>query len=320
MSVRPWLGCALVVLSWPGVAAAQNCSVSMNGNIQFGYVNQPGQSFSSVTGSIGAWCSGAATAYVRVCISLGAPVDSSWNPRLMYGPNGQKMAYNIYSDPGFTQIWGSDVSPVGAPVALDVKIENWGGGSGNVPYYARVPRQDNLPTGHYYVNFTAADTQVYLYGHNGTAPVCSSSMVNAGGFNFGVTADVQTECTVSATTLDFGSAGNIATTAVMASSTITVNCTPGINYSVALNAGQGSGATMAQRRLTRTGGTETLRYGLYRDNARTQLWGDGSAGSSTAAGTGNGNYTSLTVYGTLPVQTVPPPGQYSDTVTVTLTY
>jgi len=128
---------------------------------------------------------------------------------------------------------------------------------------------------------------------------------------------------VSATPLDFGPAGiALASTPITANGTISVRCTRGVSYTVALNAGQGSGATVAQRRLTRGGGTQTLLYRLYRDSARGQLWGDGSAGTSTLAATGAGIETATmhTVYGTLPAQTVPPTGQYADTITVTVTY
>jgi outer membrane usher protein len=65
-----------------------------------------------------------------------------------------------------------------------------------------------------------------------------------------------------------------------------------------------------------------MTYGLYRDAARTRPWGDGSFGTSTVTSTGGGVNVvrTHTVYGRLPAQGVPPPGSYSDTVTVTITY
>jgi spore coat protein U-like protein len=65
--------------------------------------------------------------------------------------------------------------------------------------------------------------------------------------------------------------------------------------------------------------SQNITYGLYRDSARAQPWGD-SAGTNTAAGTGSGLAQTVTVYGRVPAQTTPSPGTYSDTVVVTISY
>lgn len=318
MSAR-WLIAWLVFAGWAGTAQAQFCGASMNGNISFGTVNPPDQPPTSVAGQVNVWCNGATAAYVRACISLGAPLDASYDPRYMNGPTPQRMAYNVYTDPGFTQIWGSDTSSVGRPLAVDVKVQSWGGGDATVAYYARVPSQE-LPAGHYWVNYNGADTAVRVYGHNGAPPDCSSSMPKVADFSFGVTADVAADCTVSATTLDFGATGDLALAVRNANGSISIKCAQGVNYTVALNAGQGSGATVAQRKLTLSGGSDTLMYQLYRDAGRLQPWGDGSGGTSTLSGSGSGSVVTHTVYGSLPVQSMPPPGVYADLITVTVTY
>lgn len=138
---------------------------------------------------------------------------------------------------------------------------------------------------------------------------------------FNVTATVTSDCNVSATNVDFGQLG---IAALQAGSTTTgvvsVTCTRNTAYSVALNAGNGSGATAAERRLTRSGGSDTLRYMLHSDAARTQLWGDGTAGSGTVADTGTGAVQTRTIYASVPAQPAPPPGPYLDTVVVTVTF
>lgn len=63
-----------------------------------------------------------------------------------------------------------------------------------------------------------------------------------------------------------------------------------------------------------------MTYGLYKDAARSQPWGDATTPGSTVAGAGNGLVQQLTVYGRVPPQTTPSPGTYTDTVVVTLTY
>ena len=49
------------------------------------------------------------------------------------------------------------------------------------------------------------------------------------------------------------------------------------------------------------------------------MWGN-TVSTDTVAGTGNGSGQSYTVYGRIPAQTTPAPGNYADTITVTVTY
>jgi spore coat protein U-like protein len=76
--------------------------------------------------------------------------------------------------------------------------------------------------------------------------------------------------------------------------------------------------------VTRTiaNGGNTLNYNLYRDSARSQVWGDGSGSTFTVTGTGSGLLTAstLTVYGDIAAAQDKPPGTYTSTITVTVTY
>jgi len=322
MSLRYSMLLLLAVLCWPGSAEAQYCNVGM-GNINFGSVNGVGDTAATVSGSMTVSCSSASTQYVRVCIALGAPVDGSWDPRYLMGPNGARLAYNIYSDPSHTQIWGSAYGTAGKQVAVDVPIA-WGSGQSHVNYYAKAPLQNSAVVGSYYAVFAySSDAAVRAVGYNTNPPTCTGTMPIVSRFEFSVNATVDPDCTVSASPLAFGTAGvTLSATAVDATSTISATCTLELPYSLSLNAGTGAGATVAQRKLTRTGGNETLTYGLYSDAARSRPWGDGSAGTSTVTSTGGGVTVvrTHTVYGRLPAQATPPSGEYSDTVTVTITY
>jgi spore coat protein U-like protein len=133
---------------------------------------------------------------------------------------------------------------------------------------------------------------------------------------FAVTLTITASCSVSATALGFGSAG-ILSANVDATSTVTVTCTNTTPYTVGLDAGTGTGATVAARKMTSGGATVT--YSLYSDSGRTTVWGT-TIGTNTVAGTGNGSGQALTVYGRVPSQTTPAPAAYSDTITVTVTY
>jgi spore coat protein U-like protein len=124
-------------------------------------------------------------------------------------------------------------------------------------------------------------------------------------------------CTInSASTLNFGTQGVLSTN-VDQTSTIQVTCTNTTPYNVGLDAGTGTGATVAARKMT--SGANTVNYTLYSNSGRTTVWGN-TVGTDTVAATGNGSAQSYTVYGRVPTQAAPAPGTYTDTITVTVTY
>ncbi len=134
---------------------------------------------------------------------------------------------------------------------------------------------------------------------------------------FQVQMTITAQCIInSAATLNFGSQGVLSSN-VDQSSTLSVQCTNTTPYNVGLDAGTGSGATVAVRKMT--SGGNTINYSLYTDASRTTVWGN-TIGTDTVAATGNGSAQSYTVYGRTPSQTTPAPGAYADTITVTVTY
>lgn len=135
---------------------------------------------------------------------------------------------------------------------------------------------------------------------------------------FQVTATVLSVCTVAATNLAFGNYDASSGAPNDNSSTVTVTCSNGSAYTVALDAGTGSGATVAVRRMTNGG--NTLDYSMYTTAGRVTVWGDGTLSTVTQAGTGNGAGQGFTVYGRIPTGQFVTAGNYSDTVTATVTY
>jgi spore coat protein U-like protein len=314
----------MLMMLAPGVAQAQlGCWVGM-GSIHFGNVNQIGAPATTANGSMTLSCAGARQPYVRVCIALGTPEGSSWDPRYLNGQDRAQLAYNIYKDPGYSQIWGNELSLAGAPRAVDLPMI-YGTGHTTVPYFARVPVQDDARAGTFNVTYSyARDATVRAVEYTGSPPNCTAVMPIVSRFEFGVWANVVADCAVSASTLDFGVADTLERRPTRATSTISLRCTSGVEYSIALDAGTAGGATVADRRMTRDGGAETLAYGLYTDATRRRVWGDGSSGSQTVSGTGSGTQRteSHTVYGELELgrQDEPTSGQYRDTITVTVTF
>jgi spore coat protein U-like protein len=135
--------------------------------------------------------------------------------------------------------------------------------------------------------------------------------------NMTVQMTITASCTISsASTLNFGSSGVIAAN-VDQTSTVQVQCTNTTPYNIGLDAGTGSGATVAARKMTN--GASTITYSLYSDSGRTTVWGS-TIGTNTVSATGTGSAQSFTVYGRVPAQSTPAPAVYTDTVTVTVTY
>jgi spore coat protein U-like protein len=144
--------------------------------------------------------------------------------------------------------------------------------------------------------------------------------------SFQVTASVQATCSASAATLAFGNytpGGG----ALTGNSNITVKCTKGTAFTVALNAGSTTGDTFAQRVMANGAATSTLQYNLYTTSALASVFGDGSAGTATVGGTGAGvttaNAVTVPVFGSLPDSAANQAalvGGYTDTIAVTVSY
>jgi spore coat protein U-like protein len=149
------------------------------------------------------------------------------------------------------------------------------------------------------------------------APGCAALTTSAGSFGFTASATVVNNCLISATNVAFTSTG-VLSSALNASGAITARCTNGDAYQIALSSG--SSGSVAARQMQRAGGGGAVNYQLYTDAAHTSAWGDGTAGTTMATGTGSGNAVSITVYGRVPTQTTPMPGNYSDTITATISF
>jgi spore coat protein U-like protein len=144
---------------------------------------------------------------------------------------------------------------------------------------------------------------------------CTAITNNATGGQLIVQAQVVPGCTVTATPLNFGTAATLSA-ALTATSTIQLTCTAGVTATVGLDNGQaGTGPTARLIRL----GTNSVSYGIYRDNARTLPWGS-TIGTDTLSLVVGGTSATATAYGKVPVQTWPPPGTYTDVVSVNVVY
>jgi spore coat protein U-like protein len=159
-----------------------------------------------------------------------------------------------------------------------------------------------------------------------TAGVLATSLARAGttSTTFAVTATVNATCSASATALAFP-AYTPGAGAVTGTGTITLKCTNGAQPTVALNPGTTTGDAFTQRLMA--SGANTLQYNLYTTAGFATVWGDGTGTTKTVQvptpSTGLADLMTLTVYGQLldsATNKNAVPGNYTDTITATVTY
>lgn len=140
---------------------------------------------------------------------------------------------------------------------------------------------------------------------------------------FQVTATVLKACLMTTpATLAFGSYDPAAGTALTGSTNLNVTCTFGTPYSLGLSPGNGSGASVTNRLMTSNSaaaGNNTLGYGLFKDSAHQTNWDNSVSGTGYV---GNGVVQPQTIYGLIPTgqYAAAPATDYTDTITLTLTY
>jgi spore coat protein U-like protein len=126
-------------------------------------------------------------------------------------------------------------------------------------------------------------------------------------------------CTISVTSVAFGNYNVFTTTADDSTGTITYRCnSTAANISISLS--DGSSTTFNPRTLRK--GAEVLNYNLYRNAARTTIWGNGTGGTSvyTQGNPPNNQNVNVTVYGRIPAQQDVSAGNYTDTVSAVINF
>lgn len=315
-------GCAAMVALYASGARAQSCVVSSAlGN--YGNVDVLSGAASSTTSSFTVSCTGFAGATVRLClgVSYGQNYGGSTTQRILSGASNG-LTHDLFIDPAHASVWGAPnvlglaVYP-GQIETVDLTLN--GAGSATtpaIPIYGQIYAGQRTAAPGSYTWSTNTPGAQYGYLSAASCPTGTKSAV-PGNFSSIWTANVPAKCNISATSLSFGSVGVLAA-AVDAQTTLGAQCTNSTPYTIGLSAGNGSGATTASRAMTAASGA-LVRYGLYRDAARSLVWGE-NPGVDTQGGAGSGATQNYTVYGRIPAQTTPAPGVFSDTIIVTVTY
>lgn len=102
-----------------------------------------------------------------------------------------------------------------------------------------------------------------------------------------------------------------------ATSTFTLTCSVGTIYFLGLD--NGPNFSGGFRRM-KDAGTDYLNYQIYQDPGHSILWGDIGSGQEEGPITGIGSSQSYTAYGLAPTGQNSAVGNYSDTITLTVSY
>ncbi|PJI89301.1 Csu type fimbrial protein [Sphingomonas koreensis] len=136
-----------------------------------------------------------------------------------------------------------------------------------------------------------------------------------------VTAEVLSSCNITSTsTLAFGTVDQ-AVANIDNQGSVSLVCTATTPW--VLHTDDGINAAGAQKRMKHASQADTLNYDIFADAGRSVPFPTvaGTPGAGPASDTGNGQLQIVTVFGRIPSgQTLPRPGNYSDTLTVTVSY
>lgn len=323
-----WL---ILPLLWAGqIKANVQCWVNGSGNLNFDRVRYTTPTTSSTALNYACqtpWDAAQSTYYVRFCHFIEEdPAMPGIAPRYLQHWGMSKMKYDTYSDAAHTQVLG----PIQGlyPISSWVRAERHNAQlQGTFTIYGQVPaQQDALRAGSYESHFMGGRMRWRWSRELTSLPNEQSCRLGIGGdgggevnYYLNVTASAEEACFIqSASTLDFGDNTHNFVNPINSQGTISIRCPLETNWILSLDQG-----------LHRQGGTRnmihsqgnSIAYQLFRDAARTQPWGSIGEGM-IVSGTGQGfnNAIQIPVYGRVQVQPINRSGEYTDTVTVTLTY
>ncbi|CAB3646249.1 MAG: spore coat U domain-containing protein [Achromobacter sp.] len=323
------LGVALGA-GWSADAQATSCSLgaATTNTTNFGPVN-PLLSTDTYADSntVAVTCNFTALAFgARLCFSAGVGTTSPSTAARALGSGAYRMNYNLYTDSGHSQVWGNATTSAPTSVLLAGPVLSTGSASTSFAYYAKLPGSQTT------VSTVGNANTLYSESYTNTIRVdiswglLASLLVNCPiaapsqtlYVPLTVQATVQKNCSINTTNMAFAPQG-LLKQAVTATAQITVLCTNNNAFAVALNGGSVAGNVLA-RKMKHATAADTVSYQLYHDSNYATVWGDGVTGGTALNSTGTGANQQFTVYGRVPAQTTPRPGNYSDTILVTITF
>ncbi len=144
------------------------CTFSMT-NVEFGTIDITATTPYNTTGSFTYSCTGDPGQIVRICPSFGL----NGTPRTMTDPAGEKLAYDLYSDPDHRVVWGTWFGNNPRSPIIDVPLNGSGTGVGSRIVYAQIAPGQTATPATYQQGFGSDQTSIgYAYANGGGS--CSS--------------------------------------------------------------------------------------------------------------------------------------------------
>lgn len=297
---------ALWLTALPTPVRAATCSATID-NLTFDAVDTLSTANADISTSVRVTCNSLLRATVCAGIGAGSGTGTTDGFRVMTGPGGATLRYQLYQDAARQVPWGSSTTTTFGTVPELL----FGPGTQTVTrtLYGRVfSGQSASASGSYVSTFSGAQT-LFSYGEIALGSCGLTVLGSVIRPSFTVSATVQANCLVTADDLNFGSRG-VLQTAVTAVGEIRARCTPGTSYAVSLNENPAD----PDRREMRSSSGRAVIYSLFRNAQHSQPW------RSTSPRIATGTNEIFPVYGRVLPQPTPPAGRYSDTVIVTVTY
>lgn len=328
----PALGLLLMLLC--GQARADGCTVAQS-DIVFPTVSSisPTDVYASanfkVTCTWTSFAAGLLFPNATVCLYLGAGSNSSTTvtaPRQL-ASGAKAVNYNIYTDSTYSaaKIWGGwagtstaanvitfNLTKTGGVGALMQDVNLFGKLNADSTLSSLVVGPDDLLATS---NFGAGSVIMrYIFFLTGLGDCTLGTTVS---MPFQVRANVINDCSINVGSLVFPNS-SLLTSALRTTSSMNIQCSKNTAYRIVFS-GSANGGSMSARKLKNTGTAELVTYQISNTLDGASL-GDGSGGTVLLSGTGDGGVASQTVYGIVPPQTTPSPGDYKDTITATVSF
>lgn len=327
-----WLG--LLLMLFCGQARADSCSVAQS-DIVFPSVSSITSADAYANANFKVTCTwtsfvaGLLFPNATVCLYLG---DGSGNasttvtvPRQL--ANGTKrINYNLYTDTSYAaaKVWGGWAGTDTAANVIQFTLTKTGGVGSlmqDVNLYAKLNADATLSSTNvgpdnlsFVSNFGGSNVLMrYIFFLTGAGNCLLGTSV---AMPFQVSSNVINDCDINVGNLVFPNS-SLLTSAIRTTSTLTARCSLNTAYRITFSAGTTAGNTIGARKMIKTSASDLVSYQISNALDGASL-GDGSGGTVVMGGTGDGTTKSQTVFGLVPTQTTPSPGDYKDTVVATV--
>jgi spore coat protein U-like protein len=302
---------ALALLLFDLSSAYADC-VTSPGTGNFGTLSSftAGSTAQNVTATSGFKCSGSLLSLLStntVTATIVSSANGATGAAGMLGPNGVRLPYQICQDSGCGTImtWSS--------TTLLGLLGLFNASDGSLPLYLRTVTGVNLPAGNY--TDTLALHWTYHICFVGLLGICLYTD-GTSDTTVAVSMQVTNFCYIdNAPNVNFGSAAFPAGFAPVTNNSLSIRCTLNAAYNVNLTSTVPSSGQFRQMSSTNNGVTSYLQYQIFKGDA--SVWTAATNTSLTGTGASQNVAYTATVN---PSQANPPPGTYSDTVLVTVTY